>query len=243
MNEPLPYRDFLYPLNVFMHILTQEEGSVAALHYGFFERDGESMREAQERATRMLVERLPPAPAQLLDVGSGVGSTLALLRSHGYDAEGITPDEKQVAMMPAGLPVRCMRFEDLEPSHYDAILFQESSQYIDANALFAKARELTSHVIVFDEFAMQPSTLHSYDEFMSAAKANGFALVEEVDVSDKAAPSVDYFNVRFDRYRDALMHDLRISAQQMDELIAGGVDYRAKYANGTYVYRVMQFKR
>ena len=50
-----PYRDFYYPLNVFMHILTNEEGSVSYLHYGLFEREGEPIGEAQERSTSMLL--------------------------------------------------------------------------------------------------------------------------------------------------------------------------------------------
>ena len=35
----LPYRDFYYPLNVFMHILTHEEGGVDYLHYALFENE------------------------------------------------------------------------------------------------------------------------------------------------------------------------------------------------------------
>ena len=41
--RPLPYRDFYYPLNVFMHILNQEEGGVSYLYYGLFERSDESI--------------------------------------------------------------------------------------------------------------------------------------------------------------------------------------------------------
>src|ERR1041384_6840219 len=96
-----PYRDIYYPLNVFMHILTQEEGGVAALHYGFFERtsvDDEPLRDAQERATSMLLARPPPPPARILDAGCGLGTTLAKLLARGYDAIGINPDAKQIAM-------------------------------------------------------------------------------------------------------------------------------------------------
>jgi hypothetical protein len=223
-------------------MLTAEEGGVSYLHYGFFERDSETMREAQERATAELLRRLPPPPARLLDVGSGVGTTLARLSSLGYDAEGITPDEKQVAAAGAA-NIRCLRFEDLPPSHYDTVIFQESAQYIDADALFAKAREITQHVIVFDEFAMEPSTLHSYDDFMRAAETHGFRKTEEIDVSGKAAPSVDYFNQRLERFRTILIDDLGITNEQVDDLIAGGIDYRDRYARGAYVYRMLQFRR
>ena len=68
--EPLPYRDFYYPLNVFMHILTAEEGGVEYLHYGLFEREDEPIGDAQERSTRMLLDRLPPRPRVCSKSGS-----------------------------------------------------------------------------------------------------------------------------------------------------------------------------
>ena len=242
-----PYRDVHYPLNVFMHILTHEEGSVPALHYGFFDRGDESMREAQESATAMLITRLPPVPARILDAGSGVGSTLARLTTLGYDIEGITPDAQQVDIIRARyadrVRVHCTRFEDMTPAPFDTIVFQESSQYIDSQALFAKAREMTSHVIVFDEFAMEPATLHSYDGFLRAAADHGFDKVEEIDVTKVAAPTIDYFNQRFERYRAMLIHDLGITPDQIDTLIRLGRENRDRYARGSYVYRVMQFRR
>jgi len=240
MTAP-PYRDIYYPLNVFMHILTQDEGGVAALHYGFFDREDEPLRDAQERATSMLLERLPPPPARILDAGCGLGTTLSKLLACGYDAVGINPDEQQIAM--AKVPIVCARFEDTEPSHFDAIVFQESSQYIDSTALFAKAREMTSHVIVFDEFAANVAPLHSYEAFIDAAQANGFSIVEDLDVSQRAIRTIDYLQPRFERHRPSLLSDLGVTNEQIDALIAAGVANRARYASGTYTYRVMQFRR
>src|SRR5204863_8114014 len=139
----VPYRDFYYPLNVFMHVLTLEEGGVEHLHYGLFERADEPISVAQERSTSMLLSRLPPPPARILEAGIGLGTTLARLTRLGYDALGITPDEKQIAMARDRHPdlrVACAKFEEMTGA-YDVIVFQESSQYIDAEALFAKAAE------------------------------------------------------------------------------------------------------
>lgn len=242
-----PYRDVHYPLNVFMHILAHEEGGVPALHYGFFDRGDESIREAQDSATAMLITRLPPVPARILDAGSGVGSTLARLTLLGYDVEGITPDPQQIAIIRSRygdrVRVECTRFEDMAPSPFDTVVFQESSQYIDAGALFAKAREMTSHVVVFDEFAMEPATLHSYHDFLRAAADEGFEKVEDVDVSRIAAPTIDYFNDRFSRYRTRLLHELSLDAAQLDTLIRLGGENRDRYARGAFVYRVLQFRR
>src|ERR1051325_6896741 len=116
MNGPLPYRDFYYPLNVFMHILTREEGRVDSLHYGLFDDPSESIAAAQERATGFLVSLLPPPPARILDAGAGLGTTLALLTRMGHHAVGITPDEKQIASIHArfgdAVHATCTRFED-----------------------------------------------------------------------------------------------------------------------------------
>jgi len=242
----LPYRDFYYPLNVFMHILTHEEGGVSYLHYGLFENEDDSIGQAQERSTDLLFSRLPPAPASLLEVGIGLGTTLRRLTEAGYEVEGITPDEKQIAMVNErygdAVRIRCAPFETFSPDRtYDAVLFQESSQYIDSEALFARAATLTSHVIVLDEFALQPvEGLHRLDGFLDAASRHGFELVEELDLSSRVTPSVQYFLDRFARYRARLESDLSLAPAEIDDLVTSGETYLRRYREGEYGYRLLQ---
>src|SRR2546427_12040599 len=94
----LPYRDFPFPLNVFLHVVTLEEGAAHSMHYGLFERGDESIATAQERSTVLLLDRLPRPPCRLLEVGVGLGTTFARLAHLGYDIEGLTPDERQLAV-------------------------------------------------------------------------------------------------------------------------------------------------
>jgi hypothetical protein len=99
-------------------------------------------------------------------------------------------------------------------------------------------------VIVLDEFALRPGgTLHRYEEFLAAAKQHGFEKSEELDLSTKAPPSIDYFTARLPRYRDRLIEDLGLTSQQVDDLIDSGRRYRELYDNGTYGYRLLQFRR
>ena len=227
-----------------MHILTLEEGRVDALHYGLFE-GNESIAAAQERATDLLLSRLPPPPARVLDAGCGLGTTLARLLRAGYEAEGITPDEKQIAFADPSLPIRRARFEDVA-GKWDVIIFQESSQYIDSVALFAKAEELTSHVIVIDEFTIHETpetTLHTLREFVDAASRHGFAKTEDIDLTDRAAPTIDYFNQRLPANRQSLIDDLGLTGQQVDDLVTSGIRYRQFYRDGVYGYRLLQFVR
>lgn len=244
VSAPLAYRDFYYPLNVFMHILTHEEGDVRYLHYGIFE-EGDSLAVAQERSTELLLSRLPAPPARLLEVGIGLGTTLARLMKLGYDIVGITPDEKQIAVVRDrygdAVRARCVAFENFsDRDRFDSVFFQESAQYIDSNTLFAKARELTSRVIVLDEFALRDEgTLHRIDAFLDAAKQHGFGVDEHLDLSAKVPQSTDYFLTRLPRYRERLIADLELTGQQVDELLESGRNYRAMYDSGAYGYRLL----
>jgi cyclopropane fatty-acyl-phospholipid synthase-like methyltransferase len=242
------WRRFAFPLNVFLHVLGEEEREVAWLHYGVFSREDEPLPVAQERATGLLLSRLPPPPARVLDVGAGLGTTLARLAGWGYDAEGVTPSEAEVDAIRArhgdALRVHLARFEALDAPAYDAVVFHESSQYVDAAALFARARALTRLVVVLDEFALRdvsgPGALHSRDRFLAEAGRHGFSVIEELDLTAKAAPTMAYFARRLPAARDRLVADLGLAPAQIDELIASGARYRERYADGTYGYRLLR---
>lgn len=246
-SDPLPWRAFTFPLNVFMHILMHEEGAVRDLHYGLFERESDTLLDAQARSTELLLSRLPPPPAKLLEAGIGLGTTLRRLLSLGYDAEGITPDEHQIAMA-TSLPVQHAAFETFDPGKtYDAVVFQESSQYIDSEALFTRAAALAPKIIVLDEFALKPieeeGALHSLQRFRDAAVKHGFRVGEELDLSAQAAPTMDYFTHRIPAHREQLIADLGITNEQVDHLIDSGVKYRQRYADGTYGYCLLVLTR
>ncbi len=248
MAEPLPYRDFCYPLNVFMHILTLEEGEIRHLHYGLFEREGERIGEAQERAADLVLANLPPPPARVLDVGSGLGTTLARLTHLGYDAEGITPDAQQIAAIRSrhadSVRVQCVRFEDLTSDRpFDVIVFHESSQYIDSRALFRRARDLAPRILVLDEFAVgSVEGLHQYGQFLEAAREHRFRLFRKEDVSTRAAPTIDYFMARLPRFRERLIADLSLAPAQLDDLLRSGASYTEFYRTGAYAYMLLSFE-
>jgi hypothetical protein len=245
------YRRFTYPLNVFMLIVSAEEGAVRYLHYGFFESASESLGEAQERSTRMLFERLRPPPCKILEVGIGLATTLRRLTDAGYDAEGITPDEHQIEMVRhlhgEAVRVTCSAFETFEArAAYDLLLFQESSQYIDADVLFSRAGELAPHVLVIDEFSLVPGMTDGLPElktFEAMATKHGFQRTEEVDVSAMAGPTVNWFMERIPGYRDRLVAELGVTDEQIGQLLESGMRYRSRYESGSYGYRILQYRR
>ncbi len=248
------YRDFPFPLNVLLSVLEREEGTVASMHYGLFDSPQDSIATAQERSTALLLSRLPPPPARLLEVGIGLGTTLARLTEMGYAAQGITPDPVQAAAAAERFGGR-IRVHTTPLEHYettdrfDVVLFQESSQYIDSEALFRKVRALSApgaSVVVLDEFALEPvekpGALHRLERFLAAAEGQGFALEEEIDVTGRAAPTIDYFLERIPKHRASIEKDLGLEAAQLASLLESGRGYREMYRSGAYGYRLLRFR-
>lgn len=223
------------------------------MHYGLFEGPNDSIGEAQERSTELLLSRLLPPPCRLLEVGIGLGTTLARLTEMGYAAEGITPDAIQAAAAKERfgdrISVHTTPLEHFETSNrYDCIVFQESSQYIDSATLFRRVRGLAAsgaRVVVLDEFALRPvdkpGALHRLDGFLAAAEHEGFRLEKDLDLSRQAMPTIDYFLERIPRYRAGIEKELSVEPAQLDALLESGAGYRELYASGAYGYRLLRF--
>jgi SAM-dependent methyltransferase len=244
------YEHFPFPLNVFLHILLREEGAVEAMHYGLFAAEDEPIAVAQRRSTDLLRSRLPAPRASVLEVGIGLGHTLAELASAGYQAFGITPDEKQLAVARRNhgeINAACTPLEAFDSGgvSYDAVIFQESSQYIDSDVLWRRMSQFArDRVIVIDEFrTADDGTLHALLPFLNAARLQGFRKLEDLDLTEQAIPTVDYFIARLPRYRDRLVRDLDVTSEQIDALIESGHGYRSYYASGAYTYRLLTFSR
>lgn len=244
-------KKFSFPLNVYAYLLAMESGvgDVVNLHFGWFDNAAEPIAVAQERATRELLAWLPVPPARLLEVGAGVGTTLALLIERGYDARGITPDGSQIDFMRdrygKDFPVEPVRFEDmaLPAEKFDCILFQESGQYIPLEALFTRAAMLLrpgGQLIMCDEImpgeAESGESLHSLVQLKSVAAEHGFALRHARDQLARAAPTVALMLAATSRYREDLRQLLEVSDEQIDALDESNRKYQSKYASGKYGY-------
>ncbi|GAB6041456.1 class I SAM-dependent methyltransferase [Endothiovibrio diazotrophicus] len=232
-----------FPLNAYACAVTLEEGELHSLHYGFDPGD-DNILAAQRRASEFLLGRLPPPPARLLEVGVGLCATGRELLARGYDYTGVTPDATQVqTCAAAGLRVVHAYFERLPPAEprYDLILFQESAQYIHPRALLVQAARLLrpgGRVIIADE--VDTRILDQARHLLGDA---GFELLREEDVTDRAAPTLDYLIGILLKHREAVMERIAVDGIRYSRLITSLETRRQAYHDGHYRYLFLEFQR
>ncbi len=254
---PSPFRNLVFPLNVYAHAMLLQEGKAAYLHYGLFQDDQAGLQAAQQYSTDLLTVRLPSPPCRILEVGVGLGATISLLNQRGYAIQGITPDAGQIAYirqtLGAQAPVSCQSLEDFEAQResFNVVLFQESAQYIEPMVIFDKASDLlppAGDLFVLDEFTLKHDEtgtvgLHYLSHFIALAIRFGFDLIEHKDLSLLAAPTLAYLLKIIDTHRNRLIQDLPVSKEQLDRLNASNRVYQQKYASGHYGYALLHFRK
>ena len=248
---------FNFPLNAYAAMLQWSEGRVDCLHFGLFDNLDEPIWQAQERASQRLWAQMPP-PCSVLEVGIGLGHTLARLGQRGYTAVGITPDAAQVAyaqtVQGTDLSVEVTTLENFAPSEkrFDLMLLQESAQYIQPLALLEAADRLLhtekATLLLMDEFALTRANdadfgLHLLPHFKALAERFGWRLAHEEDVTIGARVTMDVIERLTQRYAARLRQDLGVSDADLVGLEVSTTRYAHNYKTGVYGYRVLRFER
>ena len=256
-TQASPFSKMSFPLNVYAQALLLEEGRAEYLHYGLFKDKTTTVHEAQRHSTELILKQLPPPPCRILEVGTGLGTTLKLLTEMGYQVQGITPDFEQIAYIQTqwnnNAPVSCLRLEDFnaEPNSFDVILLQESAQYIDPLLIFNKALDFltdSGSLIILDEFSLmqkgtQLDSLHFLKDMLALAKRFNFKLEQHIDLSTLAPPTLDYLLKIIQKHQQQLINDLQLSTEQLNQLNNSNIIYKEKYTTGQYGYALLHFTK
>ncbi|WP_374354665.1 cyclopropane-fatty-acyl-phospholipid synthase family protein [Chitinimonas sp.] len=240
-----------FPLNAYAELLRLEVGEVRYLHYGLFASADEPAAEAQERSTRLLLEALGEQPQRILEVGIGLGTTLQRLHELGHQIHGLTPDPAQIVIARERCPAVTLhhsRFEDFSESlRFDTIVFQESCQYVEMNALWRKAASLLEpggRVLILDEFSTGgPASLPALAHFGEAALRHGFVRDSQLDLSESAAHTLRFLLAAVDRHQAALLQLPGVTPQHLADLQASNRGYQARYAAGEYAYLRLVYRK
>ncbi len=198
-----------------LHVLYHHVFRSGYLHFGFWP-DGtasaagldgplDDLRSAQARFADELFACLPREPRRLLDVGAGFGRVAGELARRGYAVTAVTPCAYQAEQIVARYPevtVALGRFEDVGPTlpaaHFDATLFAESFRYVPLARTFVALEHLlapSGRVVIADWFVNEGTehvygSNHQHAALRETARAHGFDIVAEHDVTQNVLPTV-----------------------------------------------------
>ena len=183
------------------------------LHYGYFD-DPETPAEeisfralerAQRRYAEQIIELIEDTGAPILDVGSGMGGMLGLLRASGHNVTGLTPDRFQVQHTRRaypGVPVLARRFEDLPVGDHSArfgtVIHAESIQYMNPPEVLPIVREILAPGgtwIVADYFRVGSGGERSgwrLAEFRRLLAEADFQVTSERDITANVLPTLGF---------------------------------------------------
>ena len=230
MHEPVSAR-LPEPFCYYREILKSDH-----LHFGLWREDGPnlSMEEAQQAMFEYLLSFFPPPPAEVLDVGCGLGLSAGLLSRRGYMVTAIAPSPEMIqyarqTYAESGAEFRELGFLDeddvvFSEGRYDVLLFQESAQYISPlDDLMKKARRLLRAdgvLLIGDETCYDKSikaetAVHLSGDFEMALAENGFRITGNKRIGKEIFPTYDFVIGELTKNRD------RIAAACEGKTVAG----------------------
>lgn len=163
--------------------------------------EGELLSLGMDRLLSECFPKLRPG-GRVLDVGAGLGGTVALLARAGFRAVGVDPDPRAVAYARAralaGTELRCGLLADVADGPYDALFLTEVLQhYRELDPLLARCRALLANggfVIVHDpalrvEARWEDVPYHRAGALAAAAARAGFEVRERRDLTAEILPT------------------------------------------------------
>lgn len=256
---PPPYRNLPFPLNVYAHATMLQEGEAAEYYDGLFPASTPNFLAAQREFADLILNKLPPPPGQILEVGADLSTVSSLLNQHGYKVQKMPPAVQQTAY-PQGfsatdIPVTNQALETYkaEQESFTAMLLRDATQAIEALTILNKAQDLlalSGHLLIAGEFLLKNDAttcnikkLPQLDHLITLAGRFGFELIGTTDLSARATSALDYLLQLVATHRQRLIKDLSLSHEQLAELEQFNRTCRGLYSNNQIGYALLQFRK
>jgi len=182
------------------------------LHYGYWNGDLEvdvaNLHIAQDEYVKFIVSHIPDGIKSILDVGCGTGEVAETLLNLGYQVDCVSPcpflKEQAGKLLGDRAHIFECFYEEMETNNrYDMVMFCESFQYIDIEKALSKTNEFLKnggHLFISDVFDRGTKAKggmsggHKLRKFHDIIPKFPFKLVENVDITEQTAPSMDLFS-------------------------------------------------
>ncbi len=219
VNEGMKAKPHRHKANYYNDIalkLAHQLFGVEHLHYGYFDRKLPATRENLPRAQGAYVQNLlsflpKKGLKRVFDVGCGTGGVARELVKRKLELVCLAPDPYLIERTRENTGGKARTITDLYENvtdevgelSMDLILMSESCQYVNIAEGFANHRRFLrpgGHLLVADFFRIKPADArnpsrsgHMLEQYLAAARENGFRLVKEQDITERVAPTMDIY--------------------------------------------------
>lgn len=203
-----------FPWNAYAQAALLQENKVIGLHYGLFFEKTTSYSQAQQSAIALLLNKLPVDPCHILLIDQNFDVLSSQIIEQGHTLHKIS--DLNINSNSKNIPLDLAELkEDL-----DVILRHESISQSDPLAIFNQALDLlalSGSLIVLDEFVFKPSQteeqkLPLLNDFIALGERLGFKLIEQQDLSEFAAPTLDFRLAATSTHRENLLEKLNLTS-------------------------------
>jgi 2-polyprenyl-3-methyl-5-hydroxy-6-metoxy-1,4-benzoquinol methylase len=232
------------------------------LHFGLWpdELPDLDLEKAQDRMFELLLSLLPKPPADILNVGCGLGLSASMLAQKGYRVTAIAPSPELISYAKKkyekyGVDFQVAGFfenssERFHARQYDIILFQESFQYLHPlNTAVHRARALLREkgkVIISDEMCKDRSiqsqtAVHHHQDVTFALAEHGFRILSRLEIQDQVKHTcsqiIEKFSSQFDDICKMINTDS--TPERLSFFLEGWKAQQSWYALGKMGYEII----
>ncbi|MCX5883781.1 MAG: class I SAM-dependent methyltransferase [Deltaproteobacteria bacterium] len=218
------------------------------------------LEKAQERMFDLLLSFFPDPPADVLDVGCGLGLSASLLAKKGYRVTAIAPSSELIAYArqayaDSGVDFQIAGFLDdsntgFALSTYDMILFQESFQYLHPlDTAVRRARKLLREkgkIIIGDEVCRDRSiqsqtAVHHQKDMMVMLAEQGFRILSRREIQNQVIHTCNRIIHEFSMHFDAICQAVNTESvgDRLAFFLNGWKNQLAWYTQGKLGYEII----
>jgi hypothetical protein len=234
------HRHLAFPKNVYIHAVHLDEGRIEDAHYGVFVTPRTTLADAQTAQTKMMIGELPKAPARVLAIGYGVGTTVRALRRAGYRVTVVTNDvnEGRIAQKDPipGVEVIESPFElyYAKKQPYDAVFSREVGRQLDIVALMRAAH---GHLVKGGRLVLaEDLPAEIAREAGKAAQHLGYSVLKQRSLAEAVGPTLDHLHAAVSKTRARLRIELRMTDDAVEQFLATTTERRKALKSGTLDY-------
>jgi cyclopropane fatty-acyl-phospholipid synthase-like methyltransferase len=236
------------------------------LHFGFWPDSAPnlSMEEAQQQMLLHILSFLPEPPAAILDVGCGLGASAAYLANKGYKVMAIDQFNESIEYARkrygnSGAEFKVIGFSEEDETifaeeQYDAVLFQESMQYLHPlDDVIKKTRKILKDKgtliigdeVCYDRTIKDQTSVHLVSDFIIALSENGFRIIENEEIGRNVIPTCDFVINEFTNNFDKLVSFFNEhgTSEKLSFFINGWKKQKEWYSDGQMGYEIFVAKK